>query len=128
MRRIGKLLTINGRIILTSLFVMALLQGCVEKGAVMIDCSKAKSGSGKDLDGGGACNPPTQLTAPANQPASGFVGISGPNPVGAGITCNSGNLCNPSGQRCGFNTFCKNTYTYPAGGGSGGVCACACLP
>ena len=126
MRRIGQCLTISGRILLTGIFVMAFLQGCVQPGGIVVNCSKAKPGQ-EVIEAARGCAK-TNLTPPANQSASGFMGIgNGPNPVPAGITCSSGDTCNSSGSTCNFTWHCKNTYTYPAGGGSGG-CVSGCMP
>ncbi len=118
MQRMSGFPKVSSRTLLPMFVLAVFLQGCTIDVKVQgMECAKR----GGPFEG---CN---VLDAPGVS-AEGFKGIGGPNPVGSGITCGSGAYATNPGTSCSFGKKCRNNYTYPAGGGSGGACSWACNP
>ena len=119
MQMIEYSLRVGGRVLLAGFLLTALLQGCVQPGAVVVNCEQNEEG-----DGPRGCTPQGYTGS-----ATGFRSIDGPSPVPASPakTCASGSFkcANENQLGCSLlnpNKKCKSYFRY-----SDSKCDCKCV-
>ena len=131
MEKLKRIVSVGSRIVLFSVFAVVALQGCVEKGGIVVNpvmswCDKndrVQGTGGRGPRAPGGCD--SVFIDPAvTVSAQGFIGVGGANPVPAGFSCLTGELCDPAGKKCNRNDtkHCRDHYYY-----STGECACICV-
>jgi len=131
MQRFNHFVSLIGRIFVACVFASIVLQGCVEKGGIVISpviswCDKntrLEDPSKRPPKAPGGCD---SVWVAGGESAEGFIGVgAGPSVVPAGYQCLTGDLCDPEGADCNRakTKHCKNHYYY-----STGECACNCIP
>jgi len=120
MRLIEHSFRVSGRVLLAGFLLTALLQGCVQPGAVVVNCEQDLE-EGKGPSG---CTPQSYTGS-----ATGFRSIDGPSPVPANPpkTCasNSFKCANEDQTGCNMinpNKKCKSYFQY-----SDSKCSCKCV-
>lgn len=115
MRMIRQSIKVGGHVLLGTILFAALLQGCIEKGAVVVNCDQNEGGPG---DGPRGCTP----QGPYSASATGFRSMDGVSPVPAGANA----MCSAAGSYkclnedqagCSLlnpNKKCKSYYYYTA--------------
>lgn len=119
MQMIEHSLRIGGRVLLAGLLLTAFLQGCVERGAVQVNCEQNEEG-----DGPRGCTPQGYTGS-----ATGFRSSDGASPVPANPakTCAAGSYkcASEDQQGCSLlspNKKCKSYFTY-----ANSMCSCKCV-
>jgi hypothetical protein len=126
MRMIEHSLEISARVLLAGFMLAALLQGCVERGAVTVNCDQTAGSN----EGPRGCTPQSPYTGSA----AGFRSQDGPSPVvNATCTATGSYKCAHENQTgCNLlnpNKVCKSYYSYTTQNLSGqvGYCDCKCV-
>lgn len=119
MRTLRDSIKAGGLVLLLGLSLTTLLQGCVQKGAVVVNCQADEPG-----DGPRGCTPQGYTSS-----ATGFRSSDGPSPVPASParTCAAGSYkcANEDQLGCSLlnpNKKCKSYYKY-----ADSMCECKCV-
>jgi hypothetical protein len=126
MRMNSRFVKFGGHILLASVLLTAVLQGCVEKGAIVVNCDQNQSS-----DGPKGCTPQAYSAS-----ATGFRSMDGvsPVPANANAVCSapgSYNCANENQKGCSLlntNKKCLSYYYYTNNNISGtpNYCECRC--
>ena len=110
------------RIVLVAMLAVIMLQGCFQRGAIMVGgCDEPGRGRGAGAPGG--CD--DVAVPPEGTPAEGWIGVGqGPVVVPSGYTCYNGFKCDPEGDSCNRTgtKHCKTHFYY-----STNYCDCLCV-